>query len=123
MNTGRPLVAASAGLLLAVALIAGLTLAGAGSQHIDLIRAASTGSEGVAPSSLNGQTSGGTVTTQTGAVTTQSAASPSSPPVSSLKSLATQSASGLGLLLLPILLGAALGGIFFGAYSRRIERD
>jgi hypothetical protein len=47
----------------------------------------------------------------------------STPPISSVAALSTASASSLGLLTLPILLGVLVGAAFYGLSTRRADAD
>jgi hypothetical protein len=124
MNSGRSIVGATSGLVLAAILIAGVSLAGGGSLHLDLVKANGPGAGSSGLSTSSGQVGGTTVAPQTGEQTTQAAsASSESTPISSLDSLTSQGGGTIGLLLLPILLGAVLGALFYGTYARRIDAD
>jgi hypothetical protein len=114
MNTRATLVGAASGLLLAVILIAGMSLAGAGTSHIDLGRANGPQVGEVSPQSSGG--TGGTVIT---AQTAQSQA----PPISSLDGLTSHGVGSIGLLLLPIVLGVVIGAFFYGSYTRRVDSE
>jgi hypothetical protein len=111
MNPRATLVGAASGLLLAVILIAGVSLAGGGAAHIDLGRA-----NGPQVGEVSPLTSGGT------AVTAQTAQAPS-PSISSLDDLTSHGAGSIGLLLLPIVLGVVLGAFFYGSYTRRVDAE
>jgi hypothetical protein len=116
MNPRTTLMGAAAGLLLAAILIAGVSLAGGGgSLHIDLVKTSSPQVGGLSPqSSQSGGTSIASQTTQ---------AVSGAPSISSLNSLTSHGGSSLGLLLLPIVLGAVLGAFFYGSYTRRVDRE
>ncbi len=126
MNRGNALLGASAGLALAVVLIVGVALAGGWSAHIDLIKTSSPGAA-TSEASTPGSQSGTAVSPNTGGeaaqTTTTTTASSSGPPVSSINGLESHAGSTIGVLLLPIVLGAVLGMVFFAAYGRRIGRE
>jgi hypothetical protein len=118
----EPALAALAGLMLAVALVAGVALAGGWSARIDLVRASTPGQ------TTDGYptTSGGTAVSPPTTLTNQASSSSTGsggPSLFSLNGLASRGAPGLGELILPIVLGAVLGIVFFGAYTRRLERE
>jgi hypothetical protein len=114
---------AVSGLLLAVILIAGVTALGGGSAHLDLIRASGQGNS-VGLSTQSAEAGGTTVAPQTGVQTTMSSSSSvASSPVSSLAGLENRGGGTIGLLLLPVLLGALIGAVFYGAYGRRIDSE
>ncbi len=124
MNVGRPLVGAVSGLLLAAILVAGVSIAGGGSLHLDLAGAAgnSAGSNGI--SAPSGTTGGSAVGPQTSVGTTlATSASSGASPISSLNALTSQSGGSAALLLLPVALGAVLGAVFYLAYNRRIDTE
>ena len=121
MKTGGPLLGAASGLALAAVVIACLSLAGGGAYlHVDL---AGTGSR--ASSAQGGQTQGaGAVSPQTSPQTTEtSSASVAGQPVSSLGGVGSEGRASLGLMLLPVLLGAVLGVVVYGAFARRIDSE
>jgi hypothetical protein len=123
MNVGRPLVGAVSGLLLAAILVAGVSIAGGGSLHLDLAGAAgnSASSNGPTPSGTAGVPA---VAPQTSVGTTQaSSGSSGASPISSLNALTSQSGGSVALLLLPVALGAVLGAVFYLAYNRRIDSE
>ena len=124
MNVGRPLVGAVSGLLLAAILVAGVSIAGGGSLHLDLAGAAgnSASSNGVpTPSGTAGVPA---VAPQTSVGTTQaSSGSSGASPISSLNALTSQSGGSVALLLLPVPPGAVLGAVFYLAYNRRIDSE
>jgi len=123
MNFRRPVMGAASGLLLAVVLIAGVSLVGAGSQHFDLLRASTPGAES-GGFTTGGQPVGTGASPQTSTQTAEStSAGSAAAPISSLANLTNQGGGTIALLLLPVLLGAALGGLFFGIYSRRVDRE
>lgn len=115
----RPLLGAAAGLLLAAALVGCVALAGeGGSLHLDLspggARPASGGSGLVvtvapSPGSQSAQNSAGE-----GGTTT--------PPSTSSGGLGFENGGSAGLLL-PILIGGALGAVFYGVYARRVDAE
>jgi hypothetical protein len=111
MNLRATLVGAASGLLLAVILIAGVSLAGGGTSHVDLGTSNSPQVGQVSPLS-----SGGT------ADTAQTAQAPA-PSISSLDDLTSHGAGSIGLLLLPIILGVVLGAFFYGLYTRRVDAE
>jgi hypothetical protein len=116
MNPRTTLLGAASGLLLAVILIAGVSLGGgAGSLHIDLVK--TNGPQIGALSPQSSQTGGTTAAVQT----TQAASG--APSISSLNGLTSHSGGSIGLLLLPIVLGAVLGAFFYGSYTRRVDRE
>lgn len=119
----EPALGALAGLFLAVALVAGVALAGGWSGHIDLVKT-STPSLPSGGASTSG--TGSAVSPSTSGLTDETATSTSTPggsSVFSVNGVASRGAPGLGELLLPIVLGAVLGLVFFGAYRRRLDRD
>jgi len=116
MNPRAALAGAASGLLLAVILIAGVSLAGGGgSLHIDLVKTNGPQIGGLSPQSSQ---SGGTAVA---AQTTQAASRAQS--ISSLDGLTSHGWSSTGLLLVPIILGAVLGASFYGSYTRRADRE
>jgi hypothetical protein len=116
MSPRATLVGAASGLLLAVILIAGVSLAGGGGPlHIDLVKTNGPQAGGLSPQSSQ---SGGTAVA---AQTTQEASG--APSISSLDGLASHGWGSAGLLLLPIVLGAVLGAFFYGSYTRRADRE
>jgi hypothetical protein len=116
MNPRTTLLGAAAGLLLAAILIAGVSLAGGGgSLHIDLVKTNGLQVGGLSPQSSQ---SGGTAIA---AQTTQAVSG--APSISSLNGLTSHGGSSIGLLLLPIVLGAVLGAFFYGSYTRRVDRE
>jgi hypothetical protein len=116
MNPRTTLVGAASGLLLAVILIAGVSLAGGGgSLHIGLVKTNVPQVGGSSPQSS--QTGGTAVVAQTAQATN------GAPSISSLDSLASHGWGSIGLLLLPIVLGAVLGAFFYGSYTRRADRE
>ena len=125
MNSSRPVLGAASGLLLAALLIVAVSIAGGGSLHLDLAKASTAfgSSNGL---STQGGEAGGTsaVAPQTSSQTTQVRSSGSGgSPVSSLDGLTSQGGGSLILLLLPIVLGAILGTLFYGTYARRVEAE
>jgi hypothetical protein len=119
MRTSGFIVGVSAGLIFALLFVAGVSLLGPSASHIDLVHAitqTATPSNGVSPTT--GQSSG-MATTQT---VTQNVAAPQVP-FSSLSALSTEHGAMIGLLLLPVLLGAFVGALFYGAFTRRSEPE
>jgi len=114
MNPRATLVGAASGLLLAVILIAVVSLAGGGASHIDLGRANGPQVGEVSPQS-NGGTGGTVISAQTAQAQT--------PPISSLDGLTSHGAGSIGLLLVPIVLGVVLGAFFYGSYTRRVDAE
>jgi hypothetical protein len=122
MSAKRPIMGAASGLLLAAVIILGVSFAGGGAAHLDL--KANSQSSTAAFSTQSVENGGTSVTPQTGVQTTESSSqSASSPPVSSLEGLENHGGGTIGLLLLPILLGALLGAVFYGAYTRRVDTE
>lgn len=109
---------AASGLLLAVILIAGVSVAGGGSLHLDLAKASSNAAGSGGASIKSGEPGGVAIAPQT---TQAASASSGAWPVSSVNGLEGQSGGSVGLLLLPVALGAALGAVFYIAYNRRID--
>ena len=121
---GRPILGAGSGLLLAVILVLGVSLAAGGSLHIDLVRTATPGSTTNGLSTQSGATGGTAVAPSTVVQSTQaSTASSGGSPASSIAVITRQSGGTVGLVLLPVLLGAVLGAIFYGAYARRVDLE
>ena len=79
MNPGRSIVGAASGLVLAAILIAGVSLAGGGSLHLDLVKANGPGAGSSELSTSSGQVGGTTVAPQAGEQTTQVASASSDP--------------------------------------------
>jgi len=124
MNAGRPLAGAASGLLLAGILIAGVSIAGGGSLHLDLAKTSNNAAESDGASVQSGEPGGTAIAPQTGVQTTQAAsASPGARSPSSINSLEGQTGGSIGLLLLPVALGAVLGAVFYVAYNRRIGAE
>ncbi|MGD0637416.1 MAG: hypothetical protein ABSA72_05195 [Nitrososphaerales archaeon] len=122
MNMGGPLFGAVSGLLLAVILVAGVSIAGGGSLHLDLAGTAGNGLGSNGASALSGASGGSAVAPQTSVGTTQaSSARSGASPISSLNGLTSQSGGSVALLLFPVALGAFLGALFYLAYNRRID--
>jgi hypothetical protein len=124
MNVGRPLAGAVSGLLLAVILVAGVSISGGGSLHLDLAGAAGNGASSNEVPALGGTAGGSAVAPQTSVGTAPaSSASSGAAPISSLNGLTSQGAGSVALLLLPVALGAVLGVVFYLAYNRRIGSE
>ena len=124
MNVGRPLAGAVSGLLLAVILVAGVSISGGGSLHLDLARAAGNGPSSNGVPAPGGTAGGSAVAPQTSVGTAPaSSASSGAAPISSLNGLTSQGAGSVALLLLPVALGAVLGVVFYLAYNRRIGSE
>ena len=122
MNLGRPLAGAVSGLLLAAILVAGVSIAGGGSLHLDLAGAAGKSASLSGASTPSGTVGGSTVAPQTSVETTLAASTGSGPaPVSSVNALTSPTGPSVALLLLPVVLGAVLGAVFYLAYTRRID--
>ncbi|MGA2664401.1 MAG: hypothetical protein ABSF83_05610 [Nitrososphaerales archaeon] len=115
----RPLLGAVAGLLLAAALVGCVALVGdGGSLHLDLAGARpASGGSGLAV----------TVAPSSGSQGTQNSAgeggTPTTSPSPSSGSPRLENDGSTGLLLLPILLGGALGAVFYGVYARRADAE
>jgi len=119
MNVKGLLLGSLVGILAAAVLIAGVSLAGTGAQHIDLLPGSQPTQQNVAVSS---QVVGPTVSPgQEGSqLTTSSQTQPnaSNPPATSPNG----GESALGLLS-PFILAAALGAAFYGLYARRVDAE
>lgn len=124
MNANRFAVGAAAGFMLAAILIAGLSIAGTGASHVALVRTSTQTAVTPAPSTQTGLSSGALVNSQAGAETTQSSSiSSSGPSISSVASLRSHGFGTMGIVLIPIIVGALLGAVFYGAYTRRLETE
>jgi hypothetical protein len=116
-------VGASAGLLIALMFVAGASLLGSATSHIDLVHAASPP---VAASGSGLSTPAGSqVTTPPTVQVTTEAALPSTtgPSISSVSALSTDSGTSLGLLFVPILVGILIGALFYGLFTRRANAE
>jgi hypothetical protein len=121
LRVSRPMVGAGSGLLLAALLVLAVGIAGGGSVHLDLVKAAvaGTASNGGSSQTGLGGSSVSPPSVQSAQVTTSTSAA-SSHAAGSLSGLGGTAA---GYLLLPIALGAALGAVFYGTYSRRVDSE
>ena len=120
MSSARTFFGAFSGLVLAMVLVAGVTL-GAGSSHLDL---GATTARSITMAAQGGQATGTAAPPQASGVTTQSVSSSSArSPISSLGGLAGLGYGSLGLLLLPILIGGVLATVFYAAFLRRVDAE
>jgi len=114
-------VGVSAGLLLALFLVAGASFVGPAASHIDLVGSVSAPASQSGNSSPSGAQVTGSVVVQP--ATEPDTALPPSPSISSLGSLSTDTGSTLGLLFLPIFLAVLFGGLFYGLFARRADAE
>lgn len=101
--------------------VGGGALLGPAASHIDLINSGQL----TTPQSNGNTATGNSQVVGSPDVTTTQTPTPSSSnlPISSLGALQSDSGSSLGLLFLPIVLGALIGGLFYGFFTRRADAE
>ena len=140
MTSSRLILAGFAGLLVAAALIGGVSLYGGAAVHIDLLQggsilAANHGPNAPAPnvvvasiasnSTVSSYTISAAATADAASVRSAEGTAGTSSPlptgVSSIDTLTSESGPSLLLLLLPIAVGAVLGLVSYRLYAYRVD--